>query len=65
MKYKLYEAYDIYVNGTCIARKYSKRGAIELAQLRSGQMFETRGVDVVDVNNGEIIYQITPTTEKA
>ena len=59
MNWKDYnESYDIYVNGSCLRRTYSKKKAIDLAQKWCGQMFEQRKVEVVNTISGEVIYQL-------
>ena len=56
-KYNL-QAWEIYINGTCIRKIYSRRKAIELAQLWCGKLFEKRKTEVIDTMTGEVIYQI-------
>lgn len=60
MKYNNYyeQAWEIYVNGTCLRKVYSKRKAIDLAQKWCGELFEQRKTEVIDTMTGEIIYQI-------
>lgn len=50
--------YHIYVNGTHIKSSYSLKKAIDIAQQRSGQLFEQRKVEVINSLTGEVIYQI-------
>lgn len=54
----LRQAYDVYVNGTMIKHTYSKSKAINIAQMRCGQLFENRKTEVVDSITGEVIYQL-------
>ena len=54
----LRQAYDVYVNGTMILHTYSKKKAINIAQIRCGQLFEQRKTEVVDSITGEVIYQL-------
>lgn len=54
----LRQAYEVYVNGTMILQTYSKKKAINIAQIRCGQLFESRKTEVVDTITGEIIYQL-------
>lgn len=54
----LRQTYDVYVNGTKIMQTYSKNKAINIAQLRCGQLFESRKTEVVDTITGEVIYQL-------
>lgn len=58
LRNNLYQAWDIYINGTCIKRVYSKKKAIDLAQTWCGKLFEQRKTEVVDIITGEVIYQI-------
>lgn len=59
MKWQNYtQAWDIYINGTCLRKTYSKNKAIDLAQKWSGQLFEQRKIEVIDTLTGEVIYQI-------
>ena len=52
------QAWEVYVNGTCIRKVYSKKKAINIAQIRCGQLFEDRKTEVVDTLTGEVIFQI-------
>lgn len=52
------QAWEIYINGTCLKKVYSKKKAIDLAQKWCGQLFEQRKTEVVDTITGEVIYQI-------
>lgn len=52
------KSFEIYINGTCILKTYSEEKAIDIAQRRSGQLFEQRKVEVVDTETGEIKYQL-------
>ena len=52
------ESFDIYINGSCVRRTYSRNKAINLAQKWCGQLFEQRKVEVVNTISGEVIYQL-------
>lgn len=52
------QAWDVYINGTCVRRVYSKNKAINLAQVWCGQLFEQRKTEVVDTITGEVIYRV-------
>lgn len=53
-----HQAWEVYINGTCLRKVYSKRKAIDLAQKWCGELFEQRKTEVVDTITGEVIYQI-------
>lgn len=52
------QTWEVYVNGTCIRRTYSKTKAIDIAQIRCGCLFDQRKCEVVDTITGEVVYQI-------
>lgn len=52
------QMWEVYVNGTCLRKIYSKKKAIELANKWCGELFEQRKTEVVDTITGEVIYQI-------
>lgn len=52
------QSWDIYINGTCVHKVYSKKKAIDLAQKWCGELFEQRKVEVIDTLTGEVIYQL-------
>ena len=52
------ESFDIYINGSCVRRTYSRNKAINLDQKWCGQLFEQRKVEVVNTISGEVIYQL-------
>lgn len=52
------QAWEIYINGTCVRKVYSRKKAINLALIWCGQLFEQRKVEVVDTSTGEVIFQI-------
>lgn len=52
------QAWEIYINGSCVRKVYSKKKAIDLAQKWCGQLFEHRKTEVVDTMTGEVIYQL-------
>lgn len=51
-------AWEIYINGKCVRKVYSKSKAINLAETWCGQLFEQRKTEVVDTMTGKVIYQI-------
>lgn len=56
--YKILQAWEVYINGTCVRKCYSKKKAIDIAYKMCGQLFEQRKTEVVDTLTGEIIFQI-------
>lgn len=52
------QAWEVYINGTCLRKVYSKKKAIDLAQKWCGELFEERKTEVVETITGEVIYQI-------
>lgn len=53
---KYYKAYDMYVNSTFKRRFYSKKKAINLAQIIGNNLFSQTHVEIVDTETGEVIY---------
>lgn len=51
-------SWDVYENGTKIARYYSLKKAIHIAQIIGANLFGLRHLEVVDTQTGEIIYSI-------
>lgn len=51
-------SWDVYENGTKIARYYSLKKAINITQVIGANLFGLRHLEVVDTNTGEIIYSI-------
>lgn len=51
-------SWDVYENGTKIARYYSQKKAINLAQVIGANLFGLRHLEVVNTQTGEIIYSI-------
>lgn len=52
------QTWEIYINGTCVRKCYSKNKAINLSQKWCGELFEKRKTEVIDTLTGEVIYQL-------
>lgn len=52
-----YDTFDLFINGKYTRRCYGIKASLRLAEAQTGQLFEDRTIELVNVKTGEIVFR--------